>query len=128
LRSFCIGLAYILFWSSGWERGKMYYDIIESGKRIKELRKKAGLTQEQLAEDLGVSREALAKIETGKNGTSVDAIVNFASYFNVTTDIVIGIDNKNSNYNDIKSLIDSVPDNMKGIAYNCVISILNNFI
>jgi len=106
----------------------MYYDIIESGKRIKELRKKAGLTQEQLAEDLGVSREALAKIETGKNGTSVDAIVNFASYFNVTTDIVIGIDNKNSNYNDIKSLIDSVPDNMKGIAYNCVISILNNFI
>ena len=75
----------------------MYYDIVESGKRIKDMRKNAGLTQEQLAEELGVSRESLAKIETGKDSTSVDGIVNFANYFNVTTDAVIGIDNKASN-------------------------------
>ena len=29
---------------------KMYYDLVESGKRIKALRKEHGLTQEQLAE------------------------------------------------------------------------------
>ena len=106
----------------------MYYDIVESGKRIKEMRKRAGMTQEQLAEELGVSRESLAKIETGKNGTSVDGIVNFANYFNVTTDAVIGIDNDSSKYNEIRAMLEKVPDNMKDIAYNCVMSILKNFV
>ena len=32
----------------------MYYDIVESGKRIKEMRKKAGMTQAELAEKLGI--------------------------------------------------------------------------
>ena len=59
----------------------MYYDIVESGKRIKEMRKKAGMTQEELADAIGMTREALARIETGKNGTSVDGIINFAHYF-----------------------------------------------
>ena len=106
----------------------MYYDIIESGKRIKEMRKRAGMTQEQLAEDLGISREALAKIETGKNGTSVDGIVNFANYFNVTTDAIIGMYNKVSKYKELETMLDKVPDNMKDMAYNCIISVLNNFI
>lgn len=44
----------------------MYYDIVESGKRIKEMKKKAGMTQEQLAEEIGISREVIARIETGK--------------------------------------------------------------
>lgn len=44
----------------------MYYDIVESGKRIKEMRKKAGMTQEELADAIGMTREALARIETGK--------------------------------------------------------------
>ena len=30
----------------------MYYDLVESGKRIRELRKQFGLTQEELAERL----------------------------------------------------------------------------
>ena len=106
----------------------MYYNIVESGKRIKEMRKKVGLTQEQLAEDLGVSRETLAKIETGKNGTSVDGIVNFANYFNVTTDAVIGIGNDSSKYNEIRAMFENVPDNMKDMAYNCVMSVLEDFI
>ena len=32
---------------------KLYYDLVESGKRIKALRKEHALTQEQLAEQLG---------------------------------------------------------------------------
>lgn len=59
----------------------MYYDIVESGKRIKKMRKKAGMTQEELADAIGMTREALARIETGKNSTSVDGIINFAHYF-----------------------------------------------
>lgn len=52
----------------------MYYDIIESGKRIKEMRKKAGLTQEQLAEKIGVSTNMISKIEQGVSGTTLDSI------------------------------------------------------
>lgn len=51
---------------------KMYYDIVESGKRIKEMRKKAGLTQAELAEKLGISPDGMSSIERGKNGVSVD--------------------------------------------------------
>ena len=42
----------------------MYYDLVESGKRIKALRKEHGLTQEQLAEQLGVAANTIARIET----------------------------------------------------------------
>lgn len=48
---------------------KMYYDLVESGKRIKALRKEHGLTQEQLAEQLGVAANTIARIETGNRGT-----------------------------------------------------------
>ena len=41
----------------------MYYDIVESGKRIKEMRKKAGLTQAELAEKLGISQSYISRIE-----------------------------------------------------------------
>lgn len=50
----------------------MYYDIVESGKRIKEMRKRAGVTQAQLAEKLGISADGMSSIERGKNGVSVD--------------------------------------------------------
>ena len=46
------------------ERKKMfYYDIKESGKRIKELRKAKGLTQEKLSEKIGISCQGLKKIQ-----------------------------------------------------------------
>ena len=50
---------------------KMYYDLVESGKRIKALRKEHGLTQEQLAEQLGVAANTIARIETGNRGISI---------------------------------------------------------
>ena len=48
----------------------MYYDLVESGKRIKALKKEHGLTQEQLAEQLGVAANTIARIETGNRGIS----------------------------------------------------------
>ena len=40
----------------------MYYDQKESGKRIAALRKEKGMTQEQLAEKLNISKELLLKL------------------------------------------------------------------
>ena len=50
----------------------MYYDLTESGRRIKEMRKKAGYTQAELAEKLGITSDGMSSIERGKNGVSVD--------------------------------------------------------
>ena len=41
------------------------------GRRIAELRTKAGLTQEQLAEKAGYSTEFISLVERGKNSPSV---------------------------------------------------------
>ena len=58
------------------ERKKMfYYDIQESGKRIKELRKAKGLTQEKLSEKIGISCQGLKMIECGINGARIDTFV-----------------------------------------------------
>jgi DNA-binding XRE family transcriptional regulator len=58
----------IFFRLSAGKRGNMYYDIKESGKRIKELRKKAGMTQEGLANRLNISTVAISNMERGVNG------------------------------------------------------------
>mgnify|MGYP000241457149 FL=1 len=56
------------------------------GERIQKLRKDAGLSQEQLGERLGVSRQAVSKWETGESLPELDKIVQMAEIFGVTTD------------------------------------------
>lgn len=46
----------------------MYYDIVNSGERIKELRAARRMTRQQLAEQIGLSVDALREIEAGVNG------------------------------------------------------------
>lgn len=41
----------------------MYYDIKESGKRLSELRKMKGLTQQQVADELGMDVDTVRKNE-----------------------------------------------------------------
>lgn len=67
----------------------MYYDVVKSGERIKRLRKLKGLTQMQLSEEIGVSMEALRKLENGRNGTKIDNLLLFAEYFQVTLDYLV---------------------------------------
>ena len=52
----------------------MYYNIAESGARLKKLRNQEGLSREVLAETLGISSETVRRIERGKNGTSIDEV------------------------------------------------------
>ena len=64
----------------------MYYDIKESGMRIKEMRKKAGLTQEKLAEKMNLSTNMISKMEQGVSGTTLDNIGIIAEILNTTVD------------------------------------------
>ena len=59
------------------------------GEKIKEARKKAGLSQEQLAEKLGVSRSAVAKWETDKGIPDVDNLKVLSKLLNVSVDCLL---------------------------------------
>lgn len=75
----------------------MYYDLVESGKRIKNLRKEKGLSQNALAETLGIHVKTVSKAERGIIGLSVDNLIQISSYFNVSLDYLILGQNKELN-------------------------------
>ena len=58
--------------------------------RLRELRQQKGLTQEDLADALGISRSALAMYEAGKRIPRYKAIDTLAAYFGVTADYLRG--------------------------------------
>ncbi|MCM1540930.1 MAG: helix-turn-helix domain-containing protein [Blautia sp.] len=55
-------------------------------EKLKEIRKKEGISQEQLAEKIGVSRQAITKWETGKGLPDVENMVIIAEIFKTTLD------------------------------------------
>ena len=67
----------------------MYYDLRESGLRIKKLRKQKGLTQEQLADKLNISTSNLGKLERGLQGLSIDLLIELSIFFDVSLDYIL---------------------------------------
>lgn len=62
------------------------------GQRIAELRKRAGLSQEALGEELGVSRQAISKWESDAALPDVDKLIGLARKFNVTVGWLLGVE------------------------------------
>ena len=54
--------------------------------RIQALRRSRGITQEQLADAVGVSRQAVSKWEAEQASPDLERIVAMAEFFDVTTD------------------------------------------
>lgn len=59
------------------------------GQKIKELRQENNLTQEQLAEQLGVSFQAVSRWENNTTYPDITLLSIIASMFNVTTDYLL---------------------------------------
>ena len=59
---------------------------MEFHEKLQELRKSRGLTQEELAECLFVSRTAISKWESGRGYPSIDSLKEIANYFSVSID------------------------------------------
>ena len=62
------------------------------GDKIKELRKQRKYTQEQLAEYLDISSQAVSKWETGGACPDVDMLVRLAIFFNTSVDALLDFD------------------------------------
>ncbi len=59
------------------------------GEKIRGLRKRLGLSQEELAEKLGVSRQAVSKWETGSDIPAAAKLKEIADFFGVTVDSML---------------------------------------
>lgn len=59
------------------------------GERIKACRQAAGLSQEKVAELVGVSRQAVTKWESGQSAPSTENLFRLAELFGTTTDLLL---------------------------------------
>ena len=64
--------------------------MILVGKRIKLARELAGLTQEKLAEIIGVSRTAVVRWERGETDPTIDHLIEMTKALRVSADFLLG--------------------------------------
>lgn len=59
------------------------------GERIKACRQQAGMSQEKVAELVGISRQAVTKWETNQSAPSTDNLFKLAEIFGTTVDLLL---------------------------------------
>ena len=65
---------------------------MEFNEKLQQLRKQKGLTQEELAESLFVSRTAVSKWESGRGYPNIESLKAIAKFFSVTIDQLLSCD------------------------------------
>ena len=76
---------------------------MELGKQVYELRKKANLSQEQLAEKVGVSRQTISKWELGETAPDIKQAQVLSQVFSVSLDELTGNDTKEVIYKKVSN-------------------------
>ena len=68
--------------------------MVDFGNRLKTLRLKANMTQEQLAKKLGLTKSVIGAYETDLRLPSYDVLIHIAKIYNVTSDYLLGLEQK----------------------------------
>jgi len=61
------------------------------GKRLQSIRKKRGLTQKELGEKLGLTREAIASYEAGRSHLMDTTLIDLAGILRVSVNEILGL-------------------------------------
>lgn len=79
---------------------------MEFSKKLFELRKAKGLSQEELAEKLNVSRQTLSKWELGTSAPDMERLIAIADYFELSLDeLVLGKEKASDSSGDTKDVV-----------------------
>ena len=71
----------------------MLFDQAGFGLKLREIRKKNGMTQEQMSNELHISIDQLRKMECGARGPSLNMLISIAEWSGVSTDwLLLGYD------------------------------------
>lgn len=68
--------------------------MVDFGNRLKTQRLGEKMTQAQLAQKLGLTKSVISAYETGLRLPSYDILIHIARIFNVSTDFLLGVENK----------------------------------
>lgn len=70
--------------------------LVDFGRKLKELRMSAKLTQAQLGELIGVTKSVISFYELQERSPSPDVLVKLSQVFHVSTDYLLGLTTKES--------------------------------
>lgn len=89
--------------------------------RIQSLRKAKGISQEELADKIGVSRQAVSKWESEQSSPDLEKVILLSDYFEVTTDYLLkGIEPKPDSAGKGRDLQDARIYSAVGTAFNFI--------
>jgi transcriptional regulator with XRE-family HTH domain len=100
-------------------------NMIKTGKFLQELRKEKELTQEQLAEQLGVARRTVSRWETGNNMPDLDILVELSDLYSVDLREILSGERKSETMDqELKETVLQVADyssEEKNKGYRCIL-------
>lgn len=70
--------------------------MVDFGNILKELRLQAGLTQNDLAAKIGVTKSVISYYELSERSPSQEVLIKLANIFHVSTDYLLGIESKST--------------------------------
>ena len=95
--------------------------LVNMGIRISQQRKELRMTQEQLAEKMGVSLQTVSCIELGKKAIRPENLANLCTYLEVTADYILYGKRSQQQMNDTISKLSTLDSN----AYRIVQDLIN---
>lgn len=98
--------------------------FLNFGKTLKELRLQHGLTHQQLATQLGISKSVVSYYEQQERGPSPEILVKLAAIFHVSTDYLLGVDKQPPAENNFLDVTDLDPEDI--VVLNSLINRLKN--
>lgn len=88
--------------------------MTDFGELLKRLRSNAGLTQKQLADKIGISKNAVSYYEQSLRCPSSDILIKISKVFRVSADFLLGLENEKQTF-DVSMLTDKERDFLSSV-------------
>jgi transcriptional regulator with XRE-family HTH domain len=93
--------------------------LVAIGKNLQSIRKRRGLTQKELGEKIGLTREAIASYEAGRSNLMITTLLDIATALRVTVNEILGLERQTVEITITRrwakrmEIIESLPESIK---------------